>query len=80
MTTEDCKIFCEECGWRGTHDKLLLGKSPFEDAEIRGCPKCKAIESHHEACDEPGCWEHATCGTPTPTGYRRTCGKHIPKP
>jgi hypothetical protein len=32
-----------------------------------------------EMCDEPGCKEEITCGTPTPTGYRRTCGKHLPK-
>jgi hypothetical protein len=24
-------------------------------------------------CDEPGCKERSTCGTPTPHGYRRTC-------
>lgn len=27
-------------------------------------------------CDEPGCKEADTCGFPTATGYRRTCGKH----
>jgi hypothetical protein len=30
-------------------------------------------------CDEPGCMEQASVGTPTPTGYRRTCHKHAPK-
>ncbi len=30
-----------------------------------------------EICDEPGCRELATCGYQTPSGYRRTCGKHF---
>jgi hypothetical protein len=30
-------------------------------------------------CDEQGCKRRATCGTPTPAGYRKTCGQHIPK-
>ena len=29
-----------------------------------------------QCCDEPGCRERANCGWPSPTGYRRTCGKH----
>ena len=29
-------------------------------------------------CDEPGCMEHATCGTPTGIGYRWTCSEHNP--
>lgn len=28
------------------------------------------------ACEAPGCSEWATCGTPTPDGYRRLCGTH----
>lgn len=27
-------------------------------------------------CDEPGCSKRASCGFPTPDGYRRTCGEH----
>ena len=30
-------------------------------------------------CDEPGCKERSTCGTPTKDGYRRTCNKHWPQ-
>lgn len=29
-------------------------------------------------CDEPGCYDEITCGTPTPDGYRSTCSKHAP--
>jgi hypothetical protein len=28
-------------------------------------------------CDEPGCEQEATCGWPSDTGYRRTCGPHM---
>lgn len=31
-----------------------------------------------EMCDEPGCKEPISCGTPTPGGYRRTCSEHCP--
>jgi len=27
-------------------------------------------------CDEPGCKQFISCGFPTESGYRRTCGKH----
>lgn len=28
------------------------------------------------ACQMPGCTAWATCGTPTPDGYKRLCGTH----
>ena len=28
-------------------------------------------------CEWDSCHEHATCGTPTPDGYKRVCGKHF---
>lgn len=30
-------------------------------------------------CDEPGCMDQISCGTPIPGGYRQTCGKHQPR-
>lgn len=33
-----------------------------------------------ELCDEPDCFEDATCGWPSPTGYRKTCRTHQPQP
>ena len=27
-------------------------------------------------CQRDGCHEEATCGTPTPDGYKRLCGEH----
>lgn len=35
------------------------------------------IADRINACDEPGCTREATCGFPTPSGYRRTCGEHM---
>lgn len=76
------KVCCQErrCGWIGEQSELLHFKHPFDDTETVGvCPKCKTIEtSIWQACDEPGCARAATSGTPTPAGYRNTCGDHMP--
>jgi hypothetical protein len=76
------KALCtgRRCGWRGYMEDVLEAPNPFdEDEKIYGCPNCKAIDTVLEGCDEPECKEIATCGTPADKGYRRTCGKHIPK-
>ena len=77
------KVCCQErgCGWKGDSIEQLIAPSPFdEDDMLYACPKCKTVEtSIWAACDEPDCWRAATCGTPTPDGYRNTCGDHIPK-
>jgi hypothetical protein len=68
------------CNWHGTSDEVLRAPHPFDPGEeVWGCPKCKSIDSLYLACDEPGCWKPVSCGTPTPTGYRSTCGQHRPK-
>jgi hypothetical protein len=75
------KVKCSErrCNWRGQDDELLRGKNPFDaDDIVIGCPECKRIDSIVCVCDEDGCWDKVTCGTPTPDGYRNTCGKHSP--
>jgi len=46
---------------------------------IYGSPNCKSIDKLVVLCDESGCSQEVVCGTPTKTGYRRTCHKHIPK-
>lgn len=74
------KVICEECNWHGFESDILRAPNPFNSRdELSGCPKCRSVECLIEACDEDGCWNNSTCGTPTPNGYRRTCGKHIPK-
>jgi hypothetical protein len=75
-----CVCSYYRCNWHGDSDEVLRAKNPFDDSDdIEGCPKCKEIGSVVQACDEPGCWKEVTCGTPTPDGYRSTCGEHSPK-
>lgn len=67
------------CCWHGLSDDVLKAPNPFNpDKVIWVCPKCKGIDSLYLACDEPGCWDYATMGTHTPTGYRSTCWMHSP--
>ena len=83
MELETNKRLCHECRAAFTADRVLLGQHPFFDnGTVSGCPHCFAVDSIHYACDEPGCWEEATCGWPakdwaaTKT-YRHTCGRHM---
>lgn len=70
----------KRCGWVGTVEKMLTAKNPFDDAkQIVGCPTCREVDTFYEVCDEAGCMQEATCGTPVAVGYRRTCGQHMPK-
>lgn len=79
MLTDNEKVICE-CGWRGLAADMLRAPNPFDPSdELNGCPHCKQPETLLVACDEPGCWRETSCGTPTPDGYRRTCGQHRPK-
>lgn len=72
------KYTCSECDWHGFD--ALRAPNPFDVAEdILGCPKCKSAETLRVACDELECWREVTCGTPTPRGYRQTCGEHRPQ-
>lgn len=75
------KIVCNDwrCGWHGMESEMLTAPNPFVEGEtISACPKCKDVNCLLYACDEHECWDEATCGTPTPDGYRSTCGKHRP--
>ena len=74
------KIKCRECDYRGVTSDLLTAQNPFHEPDtIYGCPFCKSIDRFIPLCDEPGCQNEASCGTPTATGYRHTCGTHAPK-
>ena len=74
------KVKCEECDWKGTDDELKRASNPWDINDfITGCPECNSVNSTHYVCDEPSCWRIVSCGTPTPNGYRSTCGEHQPK-
>ncbi|KKL83145.1 hypothetical protein LCGC14_1977660 [marine sediment metagenome] len=76
------KTVCEMCEYQSSNAFLdhLNGVNPFNVEEIiHGCPECKSIDSFRSACDEPGCWELVSCGTPSAGGYRTTCRAHKPR-
>ena len=71
---------CTECNKIFEMDEILKAENPFYKQElIYGCPECFSIDSFLVICDEVGCKDVVTCGTPTKEGYRGTCGKHKPK-
>ena len=60
-------------------DALRTAPNPFDPRDtLTGCPACGAVNATVRTCDEPGCWQPADSGFPTPDGYRSTCSKHIP--
>ena len=76
------RVKCDryKCDWIGEDTEMLTAPHPFQDGEIiNGCPGCKEVDTIVRVCDEPGCNQAATCGTPTESGYRQTCGKHMPE-
>ena len=53
------------------------------DLNLKGEIRKVAMENGYDKikpiidlCDEPGCYEEASCGFPTEDGYRRTCTDH----
>jgi hypothetical protein len=74
------RLFCESCNWRGTVDDILAAPHPFDPEDtVSGCPQCREIGGLCQVCDEEGCWDMASCGTPLKDGgYRRTCHRHRP--
>ena len=74
------KYICinRHCGWHGMDNEILRSPNPFIDGdELIACPGCREMELEL-ACDEPDCWDIASCGTPIVQGYRRTCLQHRP--
>lgn len=81
MTPEIDKLICRECGHHLHSSEQLVAPNPFdEELNCFGCPKCRSIDSFDTACDEPGCWDAASCGNPCKIHrYRSTCHKHQPQ-
>lgn len=76
----DQKLACSEwrCSWHGQRSEALIAPDPFNvGCKLFACPECRQ-QTLRTCCDEPGCWNEDTIGTPTAKGYRRTCHKHIP--
>lgn len=74
------KTECRSCGWRGSSERLLRAKSPFDqDEELVGCPECKqCAEGFDSLCDIEGCNGFVAGGTPTKDGdYIFACHKHL---
>jgi len=74
------KMICDnrKCKWVGKESELLTAPDPFQPNErLFACPKCKG-QTINLVCDDEDSKQHATCGTPTPNGYRQTCYKHKP--
>ncbi len=71
---------CPSCYKVFPKSEALEGTHPFQiGGSIYGCPQCRAASEEFElVCDEPGCEQIVTSGTPIPGGYRRTCHEHSP--
>lgn len=75
---------CKNCATVTLGAKLLVAANPFDRQQtLTGCPHCKQCDDGFDLlCDEPGCFEDASCGWPTGhsddawRGYRNTCGAH----
>lgn len=81
MTLELDKLICLECYTHFTKAQQLSAPHPFDEGSTcNGCPSCHSIDRIQVGCDEPGCREVGSCGTPSKLHrYRHTCHKHIPK-
>jgi hypothetical protein len=77
ITMRQRKWICQECNLIST--EFLTAPSPFDPADtVIGCPHCHAVNAIVQVCEHDGCKQIATCGSPTPEGYIRTCGQHFP--
>lgn len=77
--TDPNKRLCNSCHRMVDYREILTAPNPFSSVGVvTGCPLCKDVTTFTIVCDQMGCREPYSCGTPTPAGYRMTCGKHAP--
>ena len=72
---EQCGGPCIVLGLAGDDEEPAApaeGLDPCPHCDIEHVWPCPTIPR----CDEPGCEKATSCGFPTDTGYRRTCGDH----
>jgi hypothetical protein len=73
------QLRCGQCKHVFAVCDALRAPNPFDANDtILACPTCHDIYFIRRVCDEPGCNEVVSCGTPTKTGYRQTCSAHRP--
>ena len=78
MTKKENKLKCSECNTLLSLDEVLTAPNPFAPEEtLQCCPHCLTIDKIYSLCDVPRCDSIATCGYPSKSGYRRTCGYHF---
>ncbi len=81
MKDPKLKYGCQECRWTGYDAELLVAPHPFsEGCKVHGCPSCQDICGLVMICDEAGCKDPVSCGTPVDGDYRSTCYAHMPTP
>ncbi len=71
--------------WRTLVGRIVMATNGDNDGQVpmaQAEPGCTCEPEHVwpcailPRCDEPGCGAEVCCGFPSPTGYRRTCGRH----
>lgn len=68
---------CTECEAVCVTTDMLIAPHPFEHGlTIHGCRSCHSIDHFALLCDVAECRELVSCGWPSPSGYRQTCGTH----
>ena len=79
---DNSKYICNCCQHKMLGQERLIAPNPFDATDVViGCPKCKTVGDFQLICDEEGCWEQQSCGTPVKDKgdgiiYRMVCGKH----
>lgn len=73
------KYICKDCATHHLAGEELYAENPFcKTEQIMGCKQCGGVNTMERVCDKEGCWEEASCGTPTGSDYLFTCHNHIP--
>jgi len=69
----ECRDITNEGEWDQIDDPAL--ESNFWHI----CRVCRSADKFERICSYIGCKQQSGCGTSTPTGYRWTCGNHMPE-
>lgn len=83
MAIEPNRFRCDACNQVVPLDTIVTVSVPHptkaeQSVTADQCPKCGECNYWTAICDEAGCDQPCSCGTPIAGGYRRTCGQHRP--